>query len=47
MCMSCGCGVPNESQGNPDNITMDQMEKAAQASNISVKEAAQNIQNCC
>lgn len=43
MCMSCGCGVPNESHGNPDNITLDDLKKAAKAANIEPEQAADNI----
>jgi hypothetical protein len=41
--MSCGCGQPNEDHGNADHITLEQMERAAQASNIDVETAADNI----
>jgi hypothetical protein len=44
MCLSCGCGQPNENHGNNDNITMADLEKAARASNITLEEAAENIQ---
>ena len=43
MCMSCGCGEPNEKHGNPDNITLDDLRRAAQAANIEVEQAADNI----
>jgi hypothetical protein len=43
MCLSCGCGEPNESHGNPDNITQDMLQKAADAAEVSVAEAAANI----
>jgi predicted solute-binding protein len=43
MCLSCGCGEPNESHGNPDNITQDVLQRAADAANVSVVEAAANI----
>ena len=44
MCMSCGCGEPNETHGSTDNITLEQMERAAMAADIDVKTAADNIQ---
>ena len=31
MCMSCGCGQPDESHGNDDHITRDMMQRAADA----------------
>jgi hypothetical protein len=43
MCLSCGCGEPNESHGDPRNITMQKLEEAAQAGNITPEQAAQNI----
>ena len=45
MCLSCGCGEPNESHGDSRHITMDQLQGAAQAAGISAQEAAQNIVN--
>ncbi|MDQ3928891.1 MAG: hypothetical protein M3328_07060 [Chloroflexota bacterium] len=41
--MSCGCGEPNEKHGNPDNITLDDLRRAAKAANIEPEEAADNI----
>ncbi len=43
MCLSCGCGEPNESHGNEDHITQDKLQRAAEAANVSAKEAAENI----
>ena len=43
MCLSCGCGEPNKTHGNPDHITMQNLEKAARAANISPEQAARNI----
>ena len=45
MCMSCGCGEPNETHGSSDNITLEQMERAASAADIDVETAADNIHN--
>jgi hypothetical protein len=44
MCLSCGCGQPNEDHGNKDHLTMTDLEKAAVAGNITTEEAAKNIQ---
>lgn len=44
MCMSCGCKMPNEDHGDQRNITMNELEDAARASNISVDEVVRNIQ---
>lgn len=43
MCMSCGCGAPNEDHGNPDNITLEDLKRAARAANIQPEQAADNI----
>ena len=45
MCLSCGCNMPNEDHGNPNHITQDKLKKAAEAANISVQQAADNIKN--
>jgi hypothetical protein len=43
MCMSCGCGKPNEGHGDEANITFDQLERAANAAGIDPETAADNI----
>jgi hypothetical protein len=43
MCLDCGCGEPNESHGDARHITMDSIQSAAQASEITVEEAIKNI----
>lgn len=43
MCLSCGCGEPNENHGNADHITQQDLDKAARAADITAKEAADNI----
>jgi hypothetical protein len=45
MCLTCGCGQPHETHGNPDNITYEDLEKAAKAGEVSVADAAKNIQD--
>ena len=45
MCLSCGCGKPSDQHGNPDNITMEDLQAAADAAGISADEAARNIQD--
>ncbi len=44
MCLSCGCGEANERHGNPDNITLDDLRRAAQAAQVEPEKAAENIQ---
>ena len=43
MCLDCGCGEPNERHGHDRHITLDDVRAAAQASEVSVDEAARNI----
>ena len=44
MCVSCGCGQLNEDHGDERNITMDRLQDAAKAANISVSDAVANIE---
>jgi hypothetical protein len=44
MCLTCGCGEPNNQHGDPAHITYDDLKKAADAAEISVDEAAKNLQ---
>ena len=43
MCLSCGCGEPNEDHGDPSHITHEQLKRAADAAEITTEEAARNI----
>ena len=43
MCVSCGCGEPNERHGDDRHITQDDLRQAADAANISLDEAVRNI----
>jgi hypothetical protein len=43
MCVSCGCGKPNEKHGDDRHITMDQLQRAADAAGIPVSKAGQNV----
>jgi hypothetical protein len=45
MCLSCGCGEPDERHGDDRHITLEDIQNAAQASDITPMEAAQNIMN--
>jgi hypothetical protein len=47
MCMSCGCGEPRNDHGNPDNITEQDLQRAADAAEMSKEQAADNIRSCC
>lgn len=43
MCVSCGCGMPNERHKTGD-ITMQDLEKAAGNHNLKVEQVVENIQ---
>lgn len=43
MCLDCGCGEPNDRHGDDRHITLDDIQAAAQASEISLDEAKRNI----
>ncbi len=43
MCMTCGCGEPHADHGDPSHITYEDLKKAAEAAQISVQEAVENI----
>ena len=43
MCLSCGCGEPNERHGDDRHITRDDIDAAAEAAEISAAEVVQNI----
>lgn len=44
MCMTCGCGKPHDRHGDERNIVMEDLERAAEASNITMEKAIENIQ---
>ena len=43
MCMTCGCGSPNDRHGDDANITYDQLQAAASAATIDAETAADNL----
>jgi hypothetical protein len=43
MCLTCGCGQPNDDHGDPRNIVMSELNDAAEAAEIDVDEAANNL----
>ncbi len=45
MCLSCGCGNPNENYGDSRHITMQDLDQAAQAAGITRDQVVQNIVN--
>lgn len=42
MCYNCGCEMPNNDMGKPENITNETFEKASDAMGMSVKESREN-----
>ena len=44
MCLTCGCGEPNDNHGDGRHIIMDDLNNAADAADVSVDEAARNLQ---
>jgi hypothetical protein len=43
MCMTCGCGEPNNDHGDKANIVYDQLQAAGEAANIDPEQAADNL----
>ena len=43
MCVSCGCGQPNDDHGDSRNITLDDLNKAAEAAGTTRARVLQNI----
>jgi hypothetical protein len=44
MCASCGCGKLNDDHGDKRHITMEDIENAAEAADLSVGEVVENIE---
>jgi hypothetical protein len=43
MCLSCGCGKPNDDHGDSRNITLDDINQAAEAAGTTRDRVLQNI----
>ena len=43
MCLSCGCGQPNDDHGDSRNITLDDVDQAAKAAGTTRDKVLQNI----
>lgn len=43
MCYNCGCHIPQDDMGNPQNITDSTFKKMAQAKGIDEKELKQQV----
>ncbi|HYX49113.1 MAG TPA: hypothetical protein VE843_05195 [Ktedonobacteraceae bacterium] len=43
MCLSCGCGKPEDDHGDSRNITMSDLDRAAEAAGTTREKVVQNI----
>jgi hypothetical protein len=43
MCANCGCGIPEDTQGDERNILWSQVVASAEANDITPAEAIQNM----
>lgn len=43
MCLSCGCGLPNEDHGDDRHLTHGDLVRAAQAAGVTPKQALKNM----
>jgi hypothetical protein len=43
MCVSCGCGEPNERHGDERHITQEDLDQAAEAAELSREQVMANI----
>jgi hypothetical protein len=43
MCLNCGCGRPDDEMGNPDNLTLTDLAKAAKATGQSAADTLAHI----
>jgi hypothetical protein len=44
MCVTCGCGTPEDKHGDDRNITLSELQAAADAAGITLDEAVANIE---
>lgn len=43
MCLTCGCMQPHDNHGNPDYLTIEDLERSAKADSMNLDEALQNL----
>ena len=43
MCMNCGCRLPHDQHGHPANITVEDLQQAADANHQSLRETVDHI----
>jgi len=46
MCASCGCGKPNDDHGDSRNITLQDLDQAAQAAGTTREQVVENMAQC-
>jgi len=44
MCVSCGCGEVHDNHGDSRHLTIEDLEQAAEAANLTIDQVVQNIQ---
>lgn len=44
MCLNCGCGIYDDDMGNKDNLVIEDLVKAAQASSMNGQDTLKEIQ---
>ena len=43
MCLTCGCLRPHEDHGNPDHLTIEDLERSARIDNLTLDEAVHSL----
>jgi hypothetical protein len=43
MCLTCGCMMPHDTHGNPDYLTIEDLEKSAKLESQTLDEAVKNL----
>lgn len=44
MCLTCGCWEPEDDHGDPEYLTLSKFKKIAKKDDLTVEEAARNLQ---
>lgn len=43
MCLTCGCALPHDDLGNPDHLTIEDLERSADIDGMGLDEAVRNL----
>ena len=43
MCLTCGCMLPHENHGNPEYLTIEDLEKSAKLDGLDLTQAIDNL----